>query len=824
MSTVTQNGHSIASIILCAGKGRRMQAPRMPKVCFPVAGKPAISRMLEELTGLGVGPNILVVGHLAGTVVDEVGPKFPDALFAYQAELKGTGHATKQGAAVLRQLAFGGGILVIAGDKVIERHTLDKLVRTFLEEDADLALIVAPKNRWPDAGRILTDDAGRPLRIIEKADLKRAEEEGRAIDVDGRSCTAEEIESKVQWINQAIYLYRAEILFDVLYSLGHDNAQKEEYLTDSVENLVKAGRKVVICPVDDPDDVLGFNSPEELLEIEEHFRRKAGVEVAPEAAKDPRIFKTPEAWAKRLAEPDGDVRALLRGLYGDNPALAEEKRIRLLRTVELFMDTYGREGRVAVVRAPGRVNLMGRHVDHRGGHVNLMAIDREQILVARGREDTTVRAHNADPAQFPDLDFTAGDLLRQVRWDEWREFVNSEAIIRMVRDLQGDWGNYLKAPLLRLQQQFKDRQIHGLDAVVSGDIPMAAGLSSSSALVVAMAEALVLTNRLALSPNDLVDVCGEGEWFVGTRGGSADHAAVKLSQFGQVAHVGFFPFAIKGYVPFPDDCALVVGNSRVHARKAAGAKDVFNERIACYEFGVRLVRKRFPNYAPLIQHLRDIDPVALNVRSADIYRILLDIPERMTPQELLDELGREECERFFATHRQPESYAIRACLLFGIAECARSSHCFHRLERGDLARFGWLMNVSHDGDRVVDRDGNPFVADSGDRALVARIQDLQTEDPERVLAAQLYAQPGGYACSLPQIDRMVDIALDTPGVIGAQLAGAGLGGCMMVMVRRDAAERVVERLNEGYYVPNELEPGATVFSPIAGCSPLVLED
>jgi N-acetylgalactosamine kinase len=817
-----QNGKSIASIILCAGKGRRMQAPRTPKVCFPVAGKTAISRILEELTGVGAAPNILVVGHLAGAVVDEVGPKFPDALFAYQAELKGTGHATKQGAAVLRQLDFDGGILVIAGDKVVERHTLEKLVRVFQEEDADLALIVAPKNRWPDAGRIVMDDAGNVRSILEKADLTRAEEHGTTFDIDGKHYTAQELDARVQWINQAIYLYRAEILFDVLYSLDRNNAQKEEYLTDSVENLVKAGRKVVICPVDDPDDVLGFNSPEELLEIEEHFRRKAGLEVSPEAAMDPRIFKTPEEWAKRFAEPDPEVRTLLRAVYGDNPSLCEEKRARLRQAVELFMDNYGREGRVAIVRAPGRVNLMGRHVDHRGGHVNLMAIDREQILVARGRDDTVVRARNADPAQFPDLDFTAGDLLRQVRWDEWREFVNSEAIIRMVRDLQGDWGNYLKAPLLRLQQQFKDRQIRGLDAVVSGDIPMAAGLSSSSALVVAMAEALVLTNNLALSPNGLVDVCGEGEWFVGTRGGSADHAAVKLSQIGQVAHVGFFPFTIEGFVPFPKSCALVVGNSRVHARKAAGAKDVFNERIACYEFGVRLVRKRFPNYAPLIQHLRDIDAATLGTRIADIYRILLDIPERMTPQELLDELGREECERFFATHRQPEAYGIRACLLFGIAECARSRYCFDLLGRGDLRRFGWLMNVSHDGDRVVDREGNPYAADSSDAALRKRILDLQTEDPERVLAAQLYAQPGGYACSHPQIDRMVDLTLETPGVIGAQLAGAGLGGCMMVMVEKDAAESVVRRLNDGYYTPNNLDPGANIFTPIAGCSPLVL--
>lgn len=813
---------AIASIVLCAGKGRRMQAPRTPKVCFPVAGKSAIARMMEQLTSLGFGPNIVVVGHLGGMVVDEVGPKFPDTLFAFQAELRGTGHATKQGAAVLRDLRFEGGVLVIAGDKVVERRTLEKLIRVFREEQADLALIVAPKDRWPDAGRIVTDDAGRVLKIVEKADLRRAEEDGRRFEVNGKSYTAQELDARVQWINQAIYLYRSDVLFEVLGGLGRDNVQNEEYLTDSLEALVRSGRKVALAPVDDPDDVLGFNSPEELLQIEEHFRRKAGIEIGAGGQWDPSVFKAPEVWARALANPDDEVRAMLCANYGDNPSLCEEKRKRLLDAVELFIDRFGTTGPVCIIRAPGRVNLMGRHVDHRGGHVNLMAIDREQLLVARAREDTVVQARNGDPKQFPDVEFSVGDLLKLVALEDWREFVNSDVVIRMVRDLQGDWGNYLKAPMLRLQQQFKDRQIRGVDCVVLGDIPMAAGLSSSSALVVAMAEALVLNNGLGVSPNDLVDLCGEGEWFVGTRGGSADHAAVKLSQIGHVAHVGFFPFAVEAYVPFPPGYALVICNSRIMARKAAGARDVFNERVACYEFGVRMARKRAPSYAPLIRHLRDIAPETLGVRIADVYRLLLEVPERMTPRQLVDELGEEECSRFFATHKQPESYAIRACLLFGIAECARSRRCIHMLRRGDMERFGWLMNVSHDGDRVA-ANGKPYTQDFSDAAIHRLIEDLQSEDPDRVLAAQLYAQPGAYACSLPEIDRMVDIALATPGALGAQLAGAGLGGCMMVLAKQDAAGEVMRRLDAEYYEPRGLESGTFAFVPIAGCSALALK-
>jgi N-acetylgalactosamine kinase len=351
---------------------------------------------------------------------------------------------------------------------------------------------------------------------------------------------------------------------------------------------------------------------------------------------------------------------------------------------------------------------------------------------------------------------------------------------------------------------------------------MAAGLSSSSALVVAMADALVLVNDLGVSPHDLVDVCGEGEWFVGTRGGSADHAAVKLSQFGQVAHVSFFPFAIKGYVPFPKDYSLIICNSRIHARKAEGARDTFNERVASYEFAVHLVRKRFPKYAPLIAHLRDISPEGLGVAPVDIYRLLLKVPERITPGELVAELGEDLCAKYFATHRAPEAYYLRGRLLYGIAECARSGHCHTLLRDVHMDQLGVEMNISHDGDRVVSSAGQPFTLDVSDVALRGHIENLHSADPRHFLDSQLYTQAGVYACSTPEIDRMVDIALATPGVLGAQLSGAGLGGCMMVLARNAAADLVIQRMTEMYYEPHGLEPAAISFTPIAGSGPLTL--
>ncbi len=67
-------------------------------------------------------------------------------------------------------------------------------------------------------------------------------------------------------------------------------------------------------------------------------------------------------------------------------------------------------------------------------------------------------------------------------------------------------------------------------------------------------------------------------------------------------------------------------------------------------------------------------------------------------------------------------------------------------------------------------------------------------------------QPGGYTCSTPQIDQMVDIARSVPGVAGAQLTGAGLGGCIMVLAKKEAVDAVKKALIKNYYRPNKLQP------------------
>ena len=77
-------------------------------------------------------------------------------------------------------------------------------------------------------------------------------------------------------------------------------------------------------------------------------------------------------------------------------------------------------------------------------------------------------------------------------------------------------------------------------------------------------------------------------------------------------------------------------------------------------------------------------------------------------------------------------------------------------------------------------------------------------------------QCGKYACSTEAIDHLVDISIGCEGVVGAQLAGAGLGGCMMILVRDSAVDKLMKRLREYFYRPRGLRFGAHVCSPVAG--------
>jgi N-acetylgalactosamine kinase len=898
------------TIILAAGEGTRMGSTTHHKVCCPIGGQPAVNRAIKIYNKCGIEQHILVVGALAGQVIETVGSAFENVIFTYQAQRLGTAHAARQALKVLDGLQSEHDVLVVAGDRIIKPAVIEQLFDLFYRQNLDLAVLAVPSRPASNQGRLVLDDTGGLLGIVEAADIRQRQVYRRLFEMAGQglSFSTEKLlqmvksgfaagahlpgEAKCEtafgdlWralgtekgdlsaadilnlvprektrfefisaagiklikapddiqssrlFNTSVYLIKIPALRYALASLDRDNAQQEEYLCEIVNQLATASENgrpkyaVDYLVVQDPNHVLGFNTPTELFEVEALILSE-GKKPALDQMLAPPAFQTIGEWAAAFeALTDGGRRAdetlrqELIEVYG-NESQVVEGRVRAFRsTLAKAAEVLGSDQKVFIVRSPGRVNAMGRHIDHQGGICNLMAIGYESLMIVSPRQDDCVRLFSVNPEHYPDREFSIGEMVADLPWDDWLSLVNSEKVSRMVHICCGDWAQYIKAAVLRLQKKFHTDPLRGMDLVVSGNIPIAAGLSSSSSLVVAAAEATVTVNGLNTIPTQLVDLCCEGEWFVGTRGGAADHAAIKFGRKGKLVKVTFFDFGVLDIVPFPDDYALVVCDSGVTAQKTGSARDLFNHRICCYGIGFLLIKKYCPQYASVLHHLRDVNLNALNIPLSEIYRILLRLPEGATRDELRALLPDEDLDVFFNQHHPPDDglYPIRGVILFGLAEMERSKRFADEMKTGRIEELGRLMNISHDGDRIVsiDADGSerPYRAPTSNKYFLSLIEDLESGDPDRVSRAQLQAQPGSYRCSLAEIDRMVHISLQTEGVVGAQLAGAGLGGCMMVLAQRDAVSKLVANLTRHYYLPRAKDPTILVCRPVAGSAVL----
>lgn len=790
-----------AAILLCAGKGTRMCDDSRNKVCFDCAGRPVIARIVDNMRAGGVERFVVVIGHRAESVMSAL-DGVRGVVYAYQKEQKGTGHAAQCGLDTLRDIGYSGPVIISMGDKIVSVRAVKELLARI--GTAKAVLGVQPVMANPHGGHVMVADgkvhgivefadaalmalAGVPnaerahvlealglapekaRRILERA--SRHEPKGSKV-LAGRSFTAAEILA-TPYVNTALYCFDSEALAVALAECRGDNAQGEIYLTDAVERFAATG-DVARYEVTSRDDLQTYSTRPELRRMSRSFMRLASEFI--------------EAIAK------GDMREHFAAVYGD-AAAGQEKRYQ--RILEAFVQRYG-DRKVAVARAPGRVNLMGRHIEHRGGGVNVFATGSDTVIVASPRDDDAVNIADIDPS-YPAVGFKIGETLSLGPSRSWLDYLSAKPVMEALNASRGLWSNYVKAAVLRFQMA-TDLPLCGMDLVCGGEVPVAAGLSSSSSIVVAVAEALVALNSLNVPVKDFVELCGEGEWFVGSRGGAGDHAAIKCGRGGRVVHLDFKPFSIGEAVEFSPKYAVVVANSREQAKKSEGARDRFNGQVAAYEFAFMLIRRAFPD-RPL-EVFRDLAKVRPN---AEIYRMLKAIPEKITRSELvrmLPESGKR-LEELFATHADPGEYQLRAVALYGISECARAAKFMEVVTAGDYSALGRMMKISHNGDRV----GEVSIGDE-------RLDELIAEDRDPAFEC------GAYACSTRRIDGLCDLLDSMPGVLGSQMVGAGLGGCVVALVEKDLADAVIERVNREYYDALGLVRSAAVFTPSPGSSVL----
>ena len=203
--------------------------------------------------------------------------------------------------------------------------------------------------------------------------------------------------------------------------------------------------------------------------------------------------------------------------------------------------------------APGRVNLIGEHIDYHGLPVLPIALSRRIHVRFRSRSDRLIHAESP------------GYGAREFEWSGDLQPVQS-----------GDWENYLRAAARALWSRFPPV---GIDAIIDSDLPPAAGLSSSSALIVAFTLALLRANDQPTNFEELMALLPDAEQFVGTRGGGMDHAAALASREGCATLIDFCPLAVR-HVRIPDKWRFLVANSGERAEKSGAVREEYNSRRA----------------------------------------------------------------------------------------------------------------------------------------------------------------------------------------------------------------------------------------------------
>ncbi|MDP6776336.1 MAG: hypothetical protein QGI83_06195 [Candidatus Latescibacteria bacterium] len=537
-------------------------------------------------------------------------------------------------------------------------------------------------------------------------------------------------------------------------------------------------------------------------------------EVADEAVPTPE-FRTAEGWI-RAFEKGGAADAGLKRVYGDDAGIVEHRRAHFAAVLAEFCRMFGKDREVTLVRCPARINLRGMHSEMQHASPNYLPHGREIIMVVERRMDDQVVVHSADAARFPPRSFRVSEEIARGNWGNWVGYIESEGVRRQVESARGDWSNYLKAAVLVLQHHVGERKLSGMNVMCSGDIPIVGGMSSSSAMVVASALGYAAVNQLDMGRKELVILLGQGEWYVGTRGGFGDHGAMLLGRYGTIVHTPFLSVEKlqPEYIEFPADHQILIVNSYKTSIKSAEQLFAYNQTMFSYSMALTLIKDAMAQMGEkqdLIDGIEYLGQITTeDFGSGLIYRILRALPERASIDELKarhPQMVENLLGRFFGQlGRYPEYLMVRGPGLWGIAESERSRAFARLIRESNIAEAGELMYIGQDGDRLFEFDADmratPYTDNQvTDGYLDGLLADLASSDPERQKGAELARQPGNYNCSSLELDRIVEVLRRTPGVVGASLTGAGFGGIVLAIVRKDDAtlKAVGDALVSDYY-------------------------
>lgn len=247
----------LAVVILAAGQGTRMKS-KTQKILHEVGGRPMVAHVFYAAQKVADLPPLLVVAPgeegLHALFADQ-------AIYVEQAQQLGTGHATMMASGVLEGRSDQ--VLVTYADMPLLRtETMNRLARRQAETAASVALLTGAGSPDSSFGRVLRDEDGRVVEIVEVAEAQQRPDKAALLAIDE--------------LNVGVYCFAAGWLWRNLPGLPLRQARsgQEYYLTDMIGLAVSQAQKVETVALDDPDECLGAGTRAELVKVEKAFRRR----------------------------------------------------------------------------------------------------------------------------------------------------------------------------------------------------------------------------------------------------------------------------------------------------------------------------------------------------------------------------------------------------------------------------------------------------------------------------------------------------------------------------------------------------------------------
>ncbi|XP_034836957.1 N-acetylgalactosamine kinase [Maniola hyperantus] len=438
---------------------------------------------------------------------------------------------------------------------------------------------------------------------------------------------------------------------------------------------------------------------------------------------------------------------------------------RIQRIIKEFYNEFGCQP-AFVARVPGRVNLIGEHIDYCGYPVLPMALEQDILVAGSLTEEHKVCIRNANPKYVTfELEIKAYD----------------DITITADKDGKPFWYNYvlcgLKGALEHLNNEFSS----GLRLYIDGNIPPASGLSSSSALVSAACLAFLYAQNATLNRTEIASLCARCERYIGTQGGGMDQAIAFLAEKYCAQYITWNPLKATKVV-LPEDASFVVAHSLAEINKAA-TNDYNRRVIECRLASKLLALSPETNKDQSIITLSQVQKLLDKTLEEMVTLVYERLPKSIyTKDELCKmlEISEEEMDKLYLTPN------TRHLTEFKLKQ--RALHVYEEALRVEEFREICVQSNMNGKSNGSIRDKTRSSGDENE--ILTSLGKLMSNSHESLKSL--------YECSHGKLDLLVDISSKLN--VHSRLTGAGWGGCIVALCPNENVKNYIEKLENEYYV------------------------